>query len=724
MTLDTSGNVGIGGSPGAPLDVNSGTTNTMAHFHSTDDNGFIELKDDNTTAYIGVQDDYMYIGGVASLNAQNLVINDGNGNVGIGTTAPGDYNSHAENLVVASSGNTGITIAAGTSSDSTLMFADGTGGTAGYRGRVSYDHNGDYMYFHTGAAERMRIDTDGRLAIGNTSTAADADIGDSVKLVVGGGVVVGSAAGADNSFLQYTDIGGLTVLQGSGNYGFRVFDDNSSTPRFQVNRSGKVGIGTASPSEPLTIRSSSENVDTVLINIGNDVHATNTKDAWIRFEASIGGSADQSYAIGASNDTFRIVRLGTRATAPHSGTQVMEIGTQNVLIGNSAGEDYTGSTGVYIGTNAGVQATSAAKNVVIGDNANSLGVTTGANNVVIGFEAGDDLTSGWSNMLIGVEAGRNITEGTRNVCLGADTGATLNTASENVFIGNVAGAATTSGGNVAIGSQCFESGNFTSGNVGVGWSAGEDCTGTRNTLIGAEAGRQMTSSDDCTAIGHNSMGEGITTGNLNTAVGRSSLKLLTSGGQNCALGNLAGNILTTGNYNIFIGNDSRPSSNSASAQIVIGANLTGTANNAVFIGTSAGHSRNDFLDDANWDDVSDVRKKTNIEDSTLGLQFLNKLRPVIFNWKSPSELPEEWQEYDADDTTPITPNKKIGLIAQEVKEVIDELGITHYDSTWGERENGQQELALTAYIVPLIKAIQELSAKNDALEARIATLEG
>ena len=89
MKFDASnGNLGIGGAPGAQLDVNSGTTNTIAHFHSTDDNGFIELKDDNTTGYIGVQDDYVYIGGAPSRSAQNLVINDGDGKVGIGDTDP------------------------------------------------------------------------------------------------------------------------------------------------------------------------------------------------------------------------------------------------------------------------------------------------------------------------------------------------------------------------------------------------------------------------------------------------------------------------------------------------------------------------------------------------------------------------------------------------------------------------------------------------------------
>ena len=87
------------------------------------------------------------------------------GNVGIGTNAPTDYNSAAENLVVASSGDTGISIVAGTSNDSTLMFADGTGGTAGYRGRVAYDHATDAMNFHTSAAQHMRIQSDGIVVI-------------------------------------------------------------------------------------------------------------------------------------------------------------------------------------------------------------------------------------------------------------------------------------------------------------------------------------------------------------------------------------------------------------------------------------------------------------------------------------------------------------------------------------------------------------------------------
>ena len=88
IKVDSSGNVGIGGSPGAKLDVNTGTVNTLAHFHSTDDNAFIEIKDDDTQGYIGVQNDYLYIGGAPSTNTQNLIIHQTTGKVGIGTTSP------------------------------------------------------------------------------------------------------------------------------------------------------------------------------------------------------------------------------------------------------------------------------------------------------------------------------------------------------------------------------------------------------------------------------------------------------------------------------------------------------------------------------------------------------------------------------------------------------------------------------------------------------------
>ena len=100
-----------------------------------------------------------------------LVLQPFGGDVGIGTSSPGSYDSSASNLVVGSaSGDEGITIAAGTSSSSTINFADGTSGSAAYTGRILYQHSADALTLHTnGGLERVRIDSAGKVGIGTSS---------------------------------------------------------------------------------------------------------------------------------------------------------------------------------------------------------------------------------------------------------------------------------------------------------------------------------------------------------------------------------------------------------------------------------------------------------------------------------------------------------------------------------------------------------------------------
>jgi len=43
---------------------------------------------------------------------------------------------------------------------------------------------------------------------------------------------------------------------------------------------------------------------------------------------------------------------------------------------------------------------------------------------------------------------------------------------------------------------------------------------------------------------------------------------------------------------------------------------------------------------------------------------------------------------------------------------------------WKEDPHGIQKISREMFVIPLVKAVQELSAKNDALEARIKKLEG
>ena len=142
----------------------------------------------------------------------------------------------------------------------------------------------------------------------------------------------------------------------------------------------------------------------------------------------------------------------------------------------------------------------------------------------------------------------------------------------------------------------------------------------------------------------------------------------------------------------------------------------------MFIGNNTNHIENDFNADATWNYSSDVRQKTDIEDDTLGLNFINKIRPVVYRHKSPSEFPKEWSSYDADDKEPMGGGEKIhGLIAQEVKEALDEVGTDSFGG-WSEGDDGRQRVSREMFVTPLIKAVQELSSENKELKDELNEL--
>jgi hypothetical protein len=95
---------------------------------------------------------------------------DASGNLGVGTTSPASFDTSGLPLVVGNgSGNRGISIYAGTSSSSSINFADGTSGTDRYVGQIEYTHGSNAMLFYTNATERARIDSSGNLLVGTTS---------------------------------------------------------------------------------------------------------------------------------------------------------------------------------------------------------------------------------------------------------------------------------------------------------------------------------------------------------------------------------------------------------------------------------------------------------------------------------------------------------------------------------------------------------------------------
>ena len=116
------------------------------------------------------------------------------------------------------------------------------------------------------------------------------------------------------------------------------------------------------------------------------------------------------------------------------------------------------------------------------------------------------------------------------------------------------------------------------------------------------------------------------------------------------------------------------------------------------------------------------RKQTNISDSTLGLNFINDLSTKTFKWKRSQDIPNTLDDYDADVNHMDTDVTMHGMLAQDVKAALDTAGVTTFGG-WQEESDGSQSLSQEMFIYPLIKAIQELSTKNDALEARITALE-
>ena len=88
---------------------------------------------------------------------------DSSGRLMLGTTTEG--RSSGDDLTVATSGDTGITIRSGTSSYGNLYFSDGTSGADEYRGSVSYNHSSNFLTLGTNASERMRIDSSGMVDV-------------------------------------------------------------------------------------------------------------------------------------------------------------------------------------------------------------------------------------------------------------------------------------------------------------------------------------------------------------------------------------------------------------------------------------------------------------------------------------------------------------------------------------------------------------------------------
>jgi len=127
---------------------------------------------------------------------------------------------------------------------------------------------------------------------------------------------------------------------------------------------------------------------------------------------------------------------------------------------------------------------------------------------------------------------------------------------------------------------------------------------------------------------------------------------------------------------------------------------------------------------------SDERMKENIVETQLGLDFINSLSPVSYKWKDTDEYsemrtvpatdgePEHEEVANTFEAVQYTRTHH-GLIAQQVNQAVTDAGLTDTDFAGYtyDQERDQHGLRYQEFISPLIKAVQELTA-------RVAELEG
>ena len=278
--------------------------------------------------------------------------------------------------------------------------------------------------------------------------------------------------------------------------------------------------------------------------------------------------------------------------------------------------------------------------------------------------------------------------------------------SDNVAIGSYAmDACTGTEKSVAVGYLAGTALTTGTDGVYIGYKAGNaETTGDKNVVIGYEALRDANGSGSSTCIGFQA-GEGISTADYVIAVGRAAMGWTTSS--------------ITGHGNTHIAYATNPAAADTTGELIVGAGTnghTGKGTNTGFINPSGGavYQGNNS---STWSTTSDRRIKKNIVDNNIGLAAINQLRVRNFEYRTEEEIIEDYPELTDVVKSAVVEKEglQVGAIAQEIKEILPDVVVTASTGVMSVDPDN-----LTWY---LVNAVQELSAQNDALVARITALE-
>ncbi len=374
---------------------------------------------------------------------------------------------------------------------------------------------------------------------------------------------------------------------------------------------------------------------------------------------NIGGS--RVLSVGGTNNLFAGVAGGAANTTGSFNSFVganaglrNTTGSVNSFFGGDAGQaNTTGNNNSFVGFNAGYSNTTGGDNSFVGRNA-GFSNTGGNFNSFVGREAGFSNTTGGSNSFFGFNAGFSNTTGRNNSFFGRDAGYSNTTGEFNSFAGSSAGSSNTTGDfNSFVGNGA---GQFnTTGNLNsfIGTGAGfSNTTGGSNSFIGADAGRLNTTGGSNSFLSVNA-GFNNTTGGFSSFVGSNAGRNNTTGFNNSFFGSDTGLSNTMGSNNTLVGNLADFSAGSFTFATAIGAGATAFGSNGIYLGRSVdkivvpsgrivlsllngGGNVALCFNTSNGEIAgcsSSLRYKTNIAPFNFGLNLVNRLKPITFDWK-------------------------------------------------------------------------------------------
>src|SRR5450432_3082396 len=335
---------------------------------------------------------------------------------------------------------------------------------------------------------------------------------------------------------------------------------------------------------------------------------------------------------------------------------------------------------------------------------------SGNDNVASGFRASSSNTAGNSNVAIGTYALYNNTEGSNLVAVGDSALYNQGLGAFGFYV------------NTAVGSKALYS----------------NISGFSNTATGSQALTSNTTGNYNTADGGYALTSN-TEGISNTSVGLSSLYNNSTGNSNTAVGFLALYENFTGTNLTGIGQGTDVVMDGLDNSTALGYNAVVTASDQVMLGNT---SVNSVQAAGSFVIYSDGRYKKDLKENVPGLEFIKMLRPVTYHYNIHGMNDAMGVNKNRDDKNSkaggtakgqdrimeeaINKKEKIlytGFVAQEVETAAKSLNYDFSGVHTPQNDKDLYGLAYSEFVVPLVKAMQELSAKNDSLQARLDRLE-